>query len=230
MERLKAMKETLIGCVQTQLADIKNVDAHELGEAVDMIKDFEEAMYYCMKIKKIECELKEKEEEAKEKKEHKCHCKEKESKYYMMPYYPPYDRDMDRDMGRMYYSDRQPRNSRGEFISYYDGNRGTETSSSSSNRDTSNRGNMNYYHEREFPIEMRDEREGRSPMSRRMYMESKEMHKDKAQKIKELEKYMQELSEDIVEMIDDASTEEKQLLEKKMTHLTSKIAQLNQNG
>lgn len=40
---------------------------------------------------------------------------------------------------------------------------------------------------------------------------------------------MQELSEDIVEMIEGASPEEKQMLEKKMTHLTSKIAQLNQD-
>ncbi|MCM1219536.1 MAG: hypothetical protein NC548_34075 [Lachnospiraceae bacterium] len=58
-------------------------------------------------------------------------------------------------------------------------------------------------------------------------MESKEMHQEKDKKIKELEKYMQELSQDIVEMIEDASPEEKQVLEKKMTHLTSKISQLS---
>ena len=57
-----------------------------------------------------------------------------------------------------------------------------------------------------------------------MYMESKQLHKDKAEKVKELEKYMQELSEDIVEMIDGASPEERQILEKKMTSLTNKIA------
>lgn len=38
MERLKHMKETLIGCVQSQLSDIHNVDTHELGEAIDMKK------------------------------------------------------------------------------------------------------------------------------------------------------------------------------------------------
>ena len=73
---------------------------------------------------------------------------------------------------------------------------------------------------------MRDNREGRSPMSRKSYMESKEMHHDKTKKIQELEKYMQELSTDIVEMIEDASPEEKQMLHKKMTALTSKIEQI----
>lgn len=41
MHRLKEMKDCLVSCVQTQLADISNVDTHELGEAIDMIKDLE---------------------------------------------------------------------------------------------------------------------------------------------------------------------------------------------
>lgn len=84
-----------------------------------------------------------------------------------------------------------------------------------------------YYDEREFPMELRDSREGRSPMSRRMYMESKELHKDKDTKIRELDKYMKELSEDLVEMISDASPEEKQLLEKKVSALVTRISSLN---
>ena len=47
MERLKHMKETLMSCVQGQLGDLSSVDAKELGEAVDMIKDLSEAIYYC---------------------------------------------------------------------------------------------------------------------------------------------------------------------------------------
>ena len=39
MERLKSMKNTLMGCVESQLAHLDSVDAQELGEAVDMIKD-----------------------------------------------------------------------------------------------------------------------------------------------------------------------------------------------
>ena len=41
--------------------------------------------------------------------------------------------------------------------------------------------------------------------------------------LKDLENYMQELSLDIAEMIDDASPEEKQMLQSKITALASKI-------
>lgn len=46
-EQLKSMKEQLMGCVQGQLSNIQQADTHELGEAVDMIKDLAEAIYYC---------------------------------------------------------------------------------------------------------------------------------------------------------------------------------------
>jgi hypothetical protein len=72
----------------------------------------------------------------------------------------------------------------------------------------------------------RDEREGRSYNSRRMYMEAKEMKKDKASQLRELEKYMQELTQDMTEMIGDASTDEKSYLEKKLTALATKIGQM----
>lgn len=42
-----------------------------------------------------------------------------------------------------------------------------------------------------------------------MYMEAKEMNKDKATQLKELERYMQELTTDIVDMVQDSSIEEK---------------------
>jgi hypothetical protein len=74
---------------------------------------------------------------------------------------------------------------------------------------------------------MRDEREGKSHMSRKMYMESKQMHQDKNIKLKDLEKYLQELSSDISEMIEGASPEEKQLLEKRLISLGNKIGQMN---
>lgn len=48
MERLKAMKENLMNSVQAQISgNLDCVDAKELGEAVDMIKDLSEAIYYC---------------------------------------------------------------------------------------------------------------------------------------------------------------------------------------
>ena len=52
------------------------------------------------------------------------------------------------------------------------------------------------------------------------------MNKDKATQLRELEIYMQELSQDVVDMIADASPEEKQYLEKKITALASKVGQM----
>lgn len=221
MHRLKAMKDCLASCIQTQLMDISSVDAHELGEVVDMLKDIEESMYYCAKTEALE-EEKEERKEMKEKLEAMRHERPNEFYYFYSPCHHM-DRDMDRDMGRMYYTERPRRNSRGEFTDGYDREVLRDTSFAGRDRRGEDR-------EREVPFDFRDSREGRSPMSRRNYMESKEMHQDKEKKMKELEKYMKELSEDIVEMIEDASPEEKQMLEKKMTHLTSKIAQLNTNA
>ena len=72
----------------------------------------------------------------------------------------------------------------------------------------------------------RSEYEGKSPHSRQLYIEARHMNKDKATQLRELEKYMQELSQDIVDMIADASPEEKQYLEKKITALASKVGQM----
>lgn len=60
-------------------------------------------------------------------------------------------------------------------------------------------------------------------MTRKMYMEHKELHKDKAVKMQELERYMHELTDDIMEMLEDASPEEKQILHKKLAALSEKI-------
>lgn len=60
----------------------------------------------------------------------------------------------------------------------------------------------------------------------RTYIEAKESHKDKATQLKKLERYMQELATDIVDMIQDSSTEEKQYLEKKITALATKVGSM----
>ena len=49
------------------------------------------------------------------------------------------------------------------------------------------------------------------------------MHKDGKVTMHELDKYMQELSQDVVEMIEKATPEEKQLLQQKLTMLASKV-------
>ena len=154
-EKLKWMKDSLICVVENELCNLGEVDTKELGEAIDMIKDLEEAIYYATVTEAMN----------------------KPGKEWEMK---KSDHHQNIDDDRMYYDE---------------------------------------------PI-WRDEYGGRSPMSRKMYMEAKHMNKDKATQLRELEKYMQELSQDITEMIADASPEEKQYLEKKITALASKIGQM----
>ena len=71
-------------------------------------------------------------------------------------------------------------------------------------------------------------REGRAGMSRRSYIETKEMHNgdsaaDKDAKMKELEKYMKSLSEYVTELFSGMSPEEKQLTKTKLTTLVTKM-------
>lgn len=80
MERLKHMEEVLMGCVQAQLSHLDTVDTEELGQAIDMIKDLEQAKYYCSIVKAME----EAEEDEPKEMSHR-------------------HRDMDRVYGRMYY-------------------------------------------------------------------------------------------------------------------------------
>ena len=179
MERLKAMKEKLMNCVETQLGDLRNTNAEELGEVVDMIKDLEETIYYCTVVEAME-------------------DKEKEPSREMM-YYPV-----------MYYRDERKRDDRWNWDGkmYYPG-------------DAYSRGMRDY--DNVYPRELRDYREGRSGNSRRMYMESKEMHEGKEKQMMELEKYMHELTEDVMEMINDSTPEEKQILSQKLTTLAEKV-------
>lgn len=158
-EKLKHMKETLMCCVEKQLDHLDTVDAKELGEAVDMIKDLEEAIYYAT----ITEAMKDKEEYSKSKGyEHQA--------YYSEPYY----RDMDRYAGRMYYGNSHVDGTSSNGSSMNGGHSSTNGSYSGNNSSSSAQ-----YSEREYPLEMRDYREGRSPKSRRMYMESKQTHQDK---------------------------------------------------
>ena len=54
-------------------------------------------------------------------------------------------------------------------------------------------------------------------------MEAKELHHDKAKQMQELDNYVQELTSDVLEMVHDASPEEKMALSQKMSALASKI-------
>lgn len=176
MEELKKIKEQLIGQVQAQMSNLPCVDAHELGEVIDMIKDLEEAMYYCTIIEAMEA-----------------------SEEYSTTHY--YDDK---------YSKKYPKTKRTVHHPVEDDVEEWD------------------YYEREYePMMTRDSREGKSPQRRKMYMESKALHKDKTTQLKELDKYIQDLSSDIVEMIEDASDDERAYLEKKISALATKIGQMN---
>ena len=133
MERLHHVKEIILDEILNQVSHLECVNTKELGEAIDMIKDLEEAIYYGTITKAMHGEW-------------------------------PKETDM-----------------------------------------------------------MPDGKAGRSHMTRRMYMEAKELHHDKTSQIQNLEQYMKELSMDVVEMIQGSSPEEKQLLKSKLTTLISKI-------
>ncbi len=231
-----------IRCIEEKLAEaircefdkgIENVNTSEMGKATDMLKDAAEAEYYARIAKAMEKADNEDEEADKHMlKQLKEQYGEDDGRryydnyrymrtgrfapkgrgsymprrgyetpieYHMTPemyreHDPEYYRDMDRDMGRMYY---------------------TETGMRENTGNSSRTG-------------IHDSREGRSGMSRRSYMQTKEMHPDNSQeskqaKMKELEKYMGELSGDITEMIAGASNEEKTMLKAKLQTLMQKI-------
>ena len=231
-----------IRCIEEKLAEaircefdkgIENVNTAEMGKATDMLKDAAEAEYYARIAKAMEKADSEDEEADKHMlKQLKEEYGEDDGRryydnyrymrtgrfapkgrgtymprrgyetpieYHMTPemyreHDPEYYRDVDRNIGRMYY---------------------TETGMSGNTGNSSRTG-------------MRDGREGRSGASRRSYIETKEMHPDNSQeskqmKMKELEKYMGELSGDITEMIAGASNEEKTMLKAKLQTLMQKI-------
>ncbi len=227
IERLKSMKEAFMVAVEGQMYNLAEVDAEELGEVVDMIKDLSEAIYYCEVAEAME---------KSEKEGKNGNGQQQEMMYYTPMYYGG---------GQMYYNGNgqngggrngnqyteRSGNTDGRDMPrmYYNGS--SENNASGGNRSGGSNGSANgqtgQYSEREFPMAFQDGREGRSPRSRRMYMESKETHQDKAAQLKELERYLQELATDITEMIEDSSPEEKQYLSKKLSALASKVNTAN---
>ena len=88
IDRLKTMKEQLESCVQSQLGNLEKVDAKQLGQAIDMIKDLSEAIYYCTITQSMEKVDKQKEQ-----------ASVNNINYYTTPEY----RGMERAGGYMYY-------------------------------------------------------------------------------------------------------------------------------
>ena len=78
------------------------------------------------------------------------------------------------------------------------------------------------HHHKEEHHEVKDHMMGKSAEHRKMYMEGKGT-KDRTWQMKELENYAQELTSDIIEMIQDSTMEEKQMLQQKIATLATKI-------
>ena len=154
MHKLKCLEDTLAKAVQSQVNNLDRVDTKELGEVIDMIKDLEQAIYYCSISKAME-----------------------------------------EDGNRRYYTEKMSMMD-DDYDTYYK--------------------EMDKYYER-------DEREGKSPLTRKKYMEAKEAHIAKDMQMKELEKYIQDLGSDTTEMIKDMTPEEKQMLQQKIATLATKI-------
>lgn len=189
MEHLKCMKDKLISCIESQIeGNLEYANTQELGEAVDMVKDLSEAIYYCTITEAMD-----EKGGYRDGGHHKSTHYYEDSRYKKYPddYYPP-----------IYYYEGGDR--RGIESNYYD--------------DTSTR-----YMSRERSYPMLPDRSGdRSSMTRRRYMDGKSRN-DKQMQMKELEQYTQELAADLTDMIQDASPEEKQLLQQKISLLASKI-------
>lgn len=228
MEQLKAIKSTLVSLVQSQLGDIQHTDAKELGEVVDMIKDLEEAMYYCSIVKAME-----KAEEEKESGSMTMGFRERyphgEYDYDTMDWRPYFyyqqsgrgsanqyggsgGRGGNRGYAEMMGYEGGGRSGYSEMMEYYGGQGGSGSGQggsqggsgggsqggSSGQGSTAYYGGPNYYYS-----------EGQQGMSKG--------------DIKQVGKYLNELNEELPHMMEKSSPEEKKMLSEKLTQISNKI-------
>lgn len=268
IKHIHDMVEKLSECAKCEMdKGIKQIDAKEMGEVAEIIKELCEAEYYA-KISKAMDESEYGEDYDymgaydEERKGYRGQPRSQSGRFmsrgdgrrsnrgrggrrgYDEPMYftmtpemyrehdPEYYRDMDREIGKMYYSGGSGSSGGSMGGSSSSGTSGGSMGSQGGQSSGgSSRGYEEGYsrgYEEGSRENQRDGREGRSGRSRRSYMETKEMNKgnsseEKQMKMKELEKYMKELSEDVTEMIGDASPEEKSMLKTKLQTLTQKI-------
>lgn len=201
-ERLKAMKERAMCLAEQGLnRGVEEIDANELGEIIDVVKDLAEAAYYCSITEAME--------------------KTDEEEKYMQKYLPEmsYARNYNEMMypyydvpPKMYYRtpNYRPR------MNYSSGNSGGNMSSGS------NGGRMNYGSRMNYP-DWHDINDGRSWETRRNYMDGKDKRINDEDSMKNLEEYAKDLTEDLMELVEEATPQEKHMLKQKLTMLASKI-------
>ena len=206
IKRMHEMIEKLTKCAEMELEKgIDKIDAEEMGEVTDMIKDLAEAEYYS-KISKAMDEAEYGEDydymgayDEHSRKGYRGQMRDSKGRYMSrrrsyMPMMRDYDwdnmqmdRDMDREHGKMYYTE---------------------------------------------PMTMRNDNqahsESRYDRARRGYEESKAMHKsgsveDKKKNMESLEHYMKELSEEMAELIESMDASEKTMVRSKLQTLAQKV-------
>ena len=202
IERMHKMIECLTEKALCELEKgTENVDTCEMGQVVDMIKDLNEAEYKAVIVKAMKKADEEKEEYGEDAgRRYYDHYRYADGRFapkgrgtYRRGYEEPpywhmtperyhdmeYSRDMDKENGRMYYTEPMYTESRYES-------------------------------------------------AKRAYTESKELHKgndpqDKEAKMRELEKYMKEMSDDLLNLMKGMSQEEMNMAKSKLSVLVSKM-------
>lgn len=214
-EMIDKIEEALYGQMSN---GIEQIDTEEFGKVADIFKDLMSAKKNCYKAKYYESVVDAMEESESEESEedgrkyYTRRSRDSRGRYTSRRGYrdPMMDMDIDaedyerlRDMdrkgyNRMYFTEPMAYTEMSRY--YTDGNRSG----------------------------MRDSREGRSGMSRKGYVESKEMHNsgsdaDKIVNRKELEKWVDDIGADVKELVPTMSAEERTSLKTKMTNLVNAL-------
>jgi hypothetical protein len=213
IKRMHEMIEKLSESAECEFSKgIECVDTEEMGKVTDMLKDLAEAMYYRTLTKSMD---ESDPEQVLDMFERYGDGRRYYDRYrYADGRFAPKGRGTRRGYDEPPYWHMTPE-------MYHD---------MEHDRDMDRHSGRMYYTEPKMSSEggMRDRREGKSGMSRRSYMESKELHKgntpeDKDAKMHDLEKYMKELSEDMAELISDMTPEERTMTKSKLSTLVSKM-------
>lgn len=220
IERLKSMEEKAMCLAEQGLnQDVSSIDAKELGEIIDVVKDLAETKYYCSITKAME--------------------ESEEAEKYMQKYLPEmaYARG---DIGDRYYTLGRGGRPMGTTTR---GNGGMRNTGNNGGATTRTSGRRNYSRPREiytdpYMEDMMDpelynemynhnphlsEYDGDAWKYRRTYMENKHEHGKDSDSSKELTEYAQSLTNDVLDMVENATPQEKAMLKQKLDMLSSKI-------
>lgn len=207
IKRMHEMIEKLSEAAECEFSKgIENVDTCEMGKVVDMMKDLSEAMYYRTLTKAMQ------ESDTEEIMEMFDKYGDDGKRYYDMWRYKsgrfaPKGRGTRRGYDEPPYYHMTPDQYKEHEPEYW--------------RDLDRKDGKMYFTE---PVTM----ESRYEKAKRGYKEAKHAHtsntaEDKQAKMKDLEAYLKELSEDVTQLLSDATPEERAMVRGKMQVLTQKI-------